>query len=214
MEKSEPEKSQPWQRKGKHKSSRMPPEEPGSSEVAPVADAQAASAAEKVELSNEEISELRKKASEYDELLDQCKRIKAEYSNYQKRIEKEREEWSKHAHREVLLKILPVIDDLHRTRKACDTVQDTESIRAGIGLLCDSAEKILNGLGVKAIKSVGEKFNPILHEAIFTQETDEFPEGIVISEAEPGYLVSDNTVLRPAKVVVSVKPKMQEKPEG
>jgi molecular chaperone GrpE len=209
MEKGETEK-QPEHRKVKHKSHEKQREGSGNSEIAPVASdsTQAAPSSEKVELSNEEISELRRKASEYDELLDQCKRIKAEYSNYQKRIEKEREEWSKHAHREILRKILPVIDDLQRTRNACATAQNAESIREGIEILCTSAEKILDSLGVKAIKSVGEKFDPNLHEAILTQETDEFPEGTVISETEPGYLVGDN-VLRPSRVVVSVKPQAQ-----
>jgi molecular chaperone GrpE len=212
MEKSEAEEPRPEQKKNRHKSLKKPPEESGNSKVAPTAaeGAQAEPPLEKVELSNEEISELRKKASEYDELLDQCKRIKAEYSNYQKRTEKERDQWSKHAHKEILLKILPVIDDLQRTRKACDLVQDTDSIRAGIEMLCASAEKILEGLGVKAIKSVGEKFDPTLHEALLTQETDEFPEGTVISEVEPGYLTGDS-VLRPSKVIVSAKPKDAQK---
>ena len=212
MEKSEAEEPRPEQKKNRRKSLKKPPEQSGNSKVAPTAaeGAQAEPPLEKVELSNEEISELRKKASEYDELLDQCRRIKAEYSNYQKRTEKERDQWSKHAHKEILLKILPVIDDLQRTRKACDLVQDTDSIRAGIEMLCASAEKILEGLGVKARKSVGEKFDPTLHEAVLTQETDEFPEGTVISEVEPGYLTSDS-VLRPSKVIVSVKPKDAQK---
>jgi molecular chaperone GrpE len=218
MEKNENEYQRSEHKKIRRKSQeKEPQEEPKSeglesAEGALSAAAQAASAAEKVEISNEEIPELRKKASEYDELLDQCKRIKAEYSNYQKRIEKEKKEWSKRAHRDVLLKILPVIDDLQRIRKACAARQDAESIRGGIEILCASAEKILNSLGVNVIKSVGEKFDPNLHEAILSQETDEFADGTVISEIEQGYLVGDDILLRPSRVVVSVKPQ-KDKPQ-
>lgn len=214
MEKSEAQK--PEQRKSKHKAQPKETQEKaeGNSPGAPAApDLQTQTSPEKIALSQEEIAQLRKKANEYDELLDQCKRIKAEFANYQKRMEKEKEQWSSRAKKEFLLQILPVIDDLYRTRKACSLVQDADSIREGLEILCGSAEKILNNLSVKAVKSVGEKFDPTLHEAVLTQETEEFPEGTVISEIEPGYTVGDGILLRPSKVIVSVKPEPQKSPE-
>ncbi len=155
-------------------------------------------------------ADIEKKAQEYDELLDTLQRLKAEYANYQKRTERERGEFREQCVREILLKVLPVLDNIERAVDAAKQHGGTEELLPGVELILKQFRQVLALEGVRPIESKGEKFNPRYHDALLVQETDEVPPETVISEVERGYMISDK-VLRAAKVSVSRRPK--EPPE-
>ena len=141
------------------------------------------------------------KARNYDELLDTLQRLKAEYANYQKRTDREREEWHQQYLREIFLKILPVVDNLERATAAATRHSGAEELRSGIELVLKGFHQVL--------EASGEKFDPRFHDAVMMEETDKLPPETVVSEVLSGYMIGDR-VLRAAKVTVSRRP--QEPP--
>ncbi|MEE9464001.1 MAG: nucleotide exchange factor GrpE [Candidatus Neomarinimicrobiota bacterium] len=145
------------------------------------------------------------------ELKDQVKelegkylRLRAEYDNHIKRTGKEKDELITYAGTHIFRLILPILDDLRRTvdHARQDEAQKDDPILQGWGLVIDKFVNLLEGEGVHTFTSVGEAFDPQLHEALMTRSSSEHPEGIVLEEFESGYMYRDK-VLRHAKVVVS-----------
>ncbi|GAA4788988.1 nucleotide exchange factor GrpE [Olivibacter ginsenosidimutans] len=129
-------------------------------------------------------------------------RLYAEFDNYKRRTSKERVEFLQTAGKEVISDLLTVLDDFERARKAMENTQDVASIKEGIELVYQKLKSILSKKGLKEMESIGQDFNPDLHEAI-TRIPAPTPElaGKVIDEVEKGYFLHDK-VLRYAKVVV------------
>jgi molecular chaperone GrpE len=148
------------------------------------------------------------KALEYDDMLDTLQRLKAEYANYQKRIEREREEYRETCLRDVFLRVLPVMDNLERAIAAAREHGSSDELLSGVELILKQFRQVLAAEGVAPFDSIGEKFDPRYHDALMVQETDKAPPETVISEVQRGYTIGDK-VLRAAKVTVSRKP--QEK---
>ncbi|VVB75559.1 Protein GrpE [Candidatus Tiddalikarchaeum anstoanum] len=128
-------------------------------------------------------------------LLNQLKIMQADFENYRKRIEKDNKETIKYANFDLMKDLLPIIDSFE---KALVLTKDD-----GIKLLYSNFRKILEKNGLKGIKSVGEKFDFNVHEAVLTV-TGKGEDNMVVEEAEKGYLLHDK-VLRPAKVIVNKK---------
>lgn len=145
---------------------------------------------------------------DYDEMLETLQRLKAEYANYQKRTEKEREEYRARCVKDVYLNILPVLDNLERAISAASKHEGNEELLSGIELILKQFQGVLATEGVKPLDSIGEKFDPRYHDALMVQESDEYPPDTIISEVERGYMIDDK-VLRAAKVTVSRKPQEQ-----
>lgn len=146
-----------------------------------------------------ENAELKHKA---EELNDKFLRLYAEFDNYKKRTQKERIEVAKTAGIEIINALIPVIDDFSRAMKQMETSNDLTGLQEGVKLIQQKMNAVLESRGLKQMKSLGETFNPELHEAIAEiPATDQQLSGKVVDEIESGYYLHDK-IIRHAKVVV------------
>jgi molecular chaperone GrpE len=142
------------------------------------------------------------KAALYDQLL----RRQAEFENFRRRVDRERSETYQRARVEILLELLPVIDNLERAMSSFQaTGADAESLRHGVELIHRQFKDTLTKLGLQPVEAVGQAFDPHLHEAVTMEPSDEHQENTVIEEFERGYKLGDR-LLRPAKVKVAASP--------
>ena len=133
-------------------------------------------------VSAEELEELRRKSSEFDQLTDQLKRVAAEFQNYRRRVEQERDSWTQHALQKLVLDLLPVFDDLDRAVAAIKTSNSPEDIASGIGLIESHLSKVLESYGVRRIHCLLEPFDPSCHEAVEVDNSQKHSEPIVLHE--------------------------------
>ena len=138
------------------------------------------------------------------ELESRYLRLRAEYDNHIKRTTREKNELMTYAGGHMIRKILPILDDLRRT---VEHARETESrgnnpVLQGVELIVDKFTKLLEAEGVETIDSVGQEFDPDLHEALMSRSSKEHAKGMIIEEYEPGYKYRDK-IIRHAKVVVS-----------
>ena len=145
-------------------------------------------------------SEENKKLQEaYDKLNQQYIRLAADFDNYRKRQEQERESLVKYGTENALKKMLEVLDNFERGQKALEGVEDSEKIKECFQLVHKQVWDTLSKLGLEEIKAVGEEFDPNFHEAVMQTPTTEHPEHTVINELQKGYKVGDK-ILRPTLV--------------
>jgi len=154
-----------------------------------------------------------KLTEEKEELYDRLLRMQADFENYKKRVDKERQELYHHALSEVIQEILPTLDDLERALQKNDS-KDFKSYRRGIELIYHNLRETLQKFGLQPIKAEGEIFDPHYHEALFLEETDQYPEHQILEEYKKGYMLKER-LLRPAVVKVAVRQKESpaEEPE-
>lgn len=154
-------------------------------------------------------AELKRQESEVAELKDRLARRQADFENYRKRNERERNETYNRVVADIAGKLLPVLDNLRRALDAEETVEKGESdefrhFLNGVNLIHRQLDSVIDGLGVKAIPAVGEPFNPHLHEAVVTEPSDDFEPDTVMQEMVRGYRMGDK-LIRPSLVKVAVK---------
>ena len=150
-------------------------------------------------------SEENKKLQEaYDKLNQQYIRLAADFDNYRKRQEQERESLVKYGIENALKKMLEVLDNFERGQKALEGVEDSEKIKECFQLVHKQVWDTLSKLGLEEIKAVGEEFDPNFHEAVMQTPTTEHPEHTVINELQKGYKVGDK-ILRPTLVNVATQ---------
>lgn len=150
-------------------------------------------------------SEENKKLQEaYDKLNQQYIRLAADFDNYRKRQEQERESLVKYGTENALKKMLEVLDNFERGQKALEGVEDSEKIKECFQLVHKQVWETLSKLGLEEIKAVGEEFDPNFHEAVMQTPTTEHPEHTVINELQKGYKVGDK-ILRPTLVNVATQ---------
>ncbi|HLM54978.1 MAG TPA: nucleotide exchange factor GrpE [Pyrinomonadaceae bacterium] len=152
-------------------------------------------------------AELKKAQDERADFTDKMARRQAEFDNFRKRTERERSEVYGRALGDVVRRLLPVLDNLQRALDAERTVQtgDSEEFRhfvRGIELISKQLSGALESLGVEVVPTVGERFDPHVHEAVAAEETDEFEPDTVMQEMQRGYRLGDK-LLRPAMVKVA-----------
>ncbi len=141
-------------------------------------------------------------ARERDEYLDHLRRLKAEFDNYRKRVQRDNEELRLRAAETVVESLLPVMDNMSRALEAGDRHEEGQLL-AGLALVADQLRGTLAGHGLEEIEvEPGTTFDPEYHEAIVAQPSDEFDEGTVTQVLERGYLLHGK-LLRPAKVIVA-----------
>jgi molecular chaperone GrpE len=150
----------------------------------------------------EEISAEEKLKLENAALNDKYLRLFAEFDNFKRRTQKERVELLQTAGKDVIISMLPVLDDFDRANKATENATDISAIREGVQLVHSKLKNILVQKGLKEMESINTPFDTDLHEAItkIPAPTDEL-KGKVIDELEKGYTLNDK-VIRFAKVVV------------
>ena len=133
------------------------------------------------------------------ELEDNLLRQRAEFENYRKQLDREKEELSRCANEKLIIEMLEVADNLERAIP--EPGKKDPQAASGIELIYRHLMKILEKCGVRHIEAVGKRFDPYNHEA-FLQQESEGPEGIVLEELQKGYRVHDK-VIRHSKVKVS-----------
>lgn len=136
-----------------------------------------------------------------EELLAQLKRLQAEFVNYKRRVEQQRVEWYDQAVKDVLLKLLPVLDDFDHLFLHLD--ESSEHISAhGVKLIYEKLLSTLKSLGLEQIEAEKNAFDPELHDAVHVEQSHETPDGHVMEVWQKGYKYKDK-LLRPAKVKVA-----------
>ncbi len=151
-------------------------------------------------VSREEFDQLK---AERDQLVDRLARLQAEFENARKRSERERVEFRDYAAGTVVEQFLPVLDNFELALKAAGT---TEQLRTGVELIVKQMEDILRQLQVYTIPTVGEAFDPRMHEAMGSVERLDLPDQHVAEEIRRGYKLRER-LLRPALVRVASNPK-------
>lgn len=154
-------------------------------------------------------AELRRLETERAELMDQLARRQADFENYRKRVERERTETYNRMVGDVVSKLLPVLDNLRRALDTEAILQASESeefrhFLQGVELIYKQLSDVLQGLGLEPVASVGEPFDPHVHEAVMTEQTEDFEPDTVIQELVRGYRLGDK-LLRPAIVKVATR---------
>lgn len=148
--------------------------------------------------------ELQNLRAEKQELLNTLQRRQADFDNYRKRVEKERQQ-DRHRGVELLIeKLLPVLDAFDRALASNEGESGSE-YRKGFELIRRQIWDVLSKQGLERVESVGQDFNPHAHHAIESVETAEHREGTVIGELQPGYIFQGR-ILRPAMVRVAAAP--------
>ena len=133
---------------------------------------------------------------------DKYLRLYAEFDNFRRRTIKEREEARKMEGKELIVSLLPVLDDFERALKAMETATEVAPIKEGVTLVQHKLKNILSQKGLKGMDSIGAPFDPELHEAITNiPAPNEELKGKVMDEMEKGYFLNDK-VVRFAKVIV------------
>jgi molecular chaperone GrpE len=139
---------------------------------------------------------------ELQEQKDKFIRLYAEFDNFKRRNAKERVELIQTAGKDVIQSLLEVLDDCDRAEKQMQTSEDINQIKSGIQLVFNKLRNSLQSRGLKEMKSIGESFNPDIHEAITEIPVqDPAMAGKVVDELEKGYLLNEK-IIRFSKVVV------------
>ena len=148
----------------------------------------------------EEVNPLQEK---YDTLNNQYIRLAADFDNYRKRQEQEKEARLKYGAENTIKKMIEVLDNFERGMKAIETVEDCEKVKECYNLAYKNFTDVLTKAGLEPIKAEGEEFDPNFHEAVMQTPTSEKPEHTIIAELQKGYKLGDK-VLRPTLVNVAV----------
>jgi molecular chaperone GrpE len=152
------------------------------------------------------------RAREASEAQDRYLRTLAEFDNYRKRTLRERDEWRRQGQEQLLLELLPVLDNFERALGA-EPGGDDGGFRAGVELIHRQLIQALERVGVRPFSEVGQPFDPQRHEAVGRVERGDVADQTVVQEVLRGYLFHDR-VLRPAQVVVAVQPAPRERDEA
>jgi molecular chaperone GrpE len=148
------------------------------------------------------VAEIRAAEEKLAEMQDKYIRLSAEFDNYRKRTLREKMDMSKYAGEDLLLKIIPIMDDFERALSHMDNATDCTAMKSGIDLIYNKFGEFLKQNGVKEIESVNSNFNVDLHEAVAkVTVNEEEKKGTVIDVVQKGYYLQDK-VLRFSKVVV------------
>jgi molecular chaperone GrpE len=145
-----------------------------------------------------EIADLR---HEQEELRNQLLRKAADFDNYRKRVERERREMAELAAQDLLLELLPILDDFERALDV-DVAPGAERYREGVELIYRQLQELLKKRGVTPIEAVGTDFDPHVHQAVVHEASTTHRDGEVIAELRRGYRLGDR-LLRPAMVKVA-----------
>ena len=150
--------------------------------------------------------ELEKATAEQKDAIERLARLQADFDNYRKRIERERGENYNAIIGDIVGKLLPVVDNLHRAISAENSAsiesKDFRQFVSGVRLIEKQLNEVLGSYGVEAVETTGHRFDPHIHEAIATEENHSFEPETVTEEVVRGYRLRDR-LLRPAMVKVA-----------
>ena len=157
-----------------------------------------------------ELEDAKAQAAEY---LDGWQRARAEFANYKKRNEQERQELFKSANTTLISRLLSIFDDFERAFQTLPSNLLSLTWIDGVALIYRKLQAILDGEGLTPMETEGRSFDPLVHEAVTYEESAEHQEGQIIGEVQRGYKLGDR-VLRPALVRVAKGKPVSEAEEG
>lgn len=143
--------------------------------------------------------------ADLDRFRDLALRSQADFENYKKRCAREKDEAIKYANSSMLDKLVPIVDNFELGLAAAKSESEQSPIYSGMNLVLKQLQDFLADNGLQPIDSVGQKFDPNLHEAIAHEASDEVADHVVIRQTRRGYKFKDR-LLRPSSVVVSSGP--------
>ncbi|MEI7686681.1 MAG: nucleotide exchange factor GrpE [Planctomycetota bacterium] len=150
--------------------------------------------------------DLKKKAAERDQYLDLAQRTRAEFENFQKRNRNERELERKFAFTPLVRDLLPVLDNLERALGASQQAGESGSLAQGVAMVQTQFIDLLKRNGIVRIDALNKPFDPNEHEAVMQKPSPDHEPNSVLQVLENGFMIHDR-VLRPAKVIVTAKPR-------
>lgn len=171
------------------------PEEAAEAEKPP----EEAEKVDELEALRQELEKAKAQAAEY---LEGWQRTQAEFANYKKRNEQERQELLKLANATLIAKLLPIMDDFERAFQTLPRSLARLTWIDGIALIHRRLQAILEAEGLTVIETKGQSFDPLLHEAVSYEEVEGYDDGQIIEEVQKGYKLHDR-ILRPALVRVA-----------
>ena len=145
---------------------------------------------------------IKKKDAELKELVERMQRLTAEFDNFRKRTQKEKERIYIDAVADVVGKFLPVVDNLERAITAAEQ-EESNGLQEGVNLIFKQIIDTLDKLGVKPIEAVGSCFNPEIHNAVMHIEDETLDCNIIAEEFQKGYIYKDEVVIRHSMVKVA-----------
>ena len=149
----------------------------------------------------QEYEALKVKAEERDAFSDKYVRAHAEFENVRKRLEKDKLDFIKYANEGFILDFLPIVDNLEMAEKYIKEAKDFKAVQDGVDMIQLQIQSFLKDIGLERIKTVGENFDPHIHEPIETEEAKDKKDGIIVAELKPGYKFNGK-LLRPASVKI------------
>lgn len=150
--------------------------------------------------------------AEYDALYDKFLRLGADFENYKKRVQKEREDLLKYAGESFVLELLRIVDDFERAFQAADTTQDFKVLHKGVEMILKDVQDFLKEKGVRRIEAVGKTFDPHIHDAVDHVSCQDKEENTIVEELQSGYELNGR-VVRAAKVRVCKKEEKLSEPK-
>ena len=160
------------------------------------------SEAEAEEKTEEAASDVNPFEEKYNQLNNQYIRLAADFDNYRKRQEQEREALLKYGAENTIKKFIEVLDNFDRGLKAIETVEDCEKVKECYNLAYKNFTDVMKKVGVEPIDAEGQIFDPNFHEAVMQTPTADKPEHTIIAELQKGYKLGGK-VLRPSLVNVA-----------
>ena len=178
----------------------------GEQEEGPFSAPEAGACMDALQKAQEQLAQMKQQLSlkdaQMEELLSRFQRLQADFENFRKRTQKEKEEMLQTAAASLVEKILPVMDNFQRAANAAGA--EEESFREGVEMIFKQLEKTLSDAGLQQLDCVGKPFDPNLQQAVFRVEDDNLEENTVVEELQKGYLFAGK-VIRPSMVKVSCK---------
>jgi molecular chaperone GrpE len=178
----------------------------GFNDVMPESNAGGTPSAAVVETSAGLQDECERLRAERDGLVDRLARLQAEFENARKREQRERADYRAFAVADAVEQFLPVLDNF---RLALNSNGTAEQLRTGVELIAKQMDDVLRALNVTPVETVGQPFDPRVHEALESVERPDLPDHQVMDEIRRGYRIKDR-LLRPALVRISVNPNVSE----
>jgi len=155
---------------------------------------------EKVEEISSYKEKLEDKSKEIENLNETYLRLQADFVNYKKRVEKEKESIYSYASESIMNSLLPIVDNFERALVSSTNKED--GFYEGMNMIYEQLLKLLKENGIEEIEALYCKFDPSYHHAVFQEETDEHEEGTVIEVFQRGYKLNDK-IIRPTMVKVA-----------
>jgi molecular chaperone GrpE len=149
--------------------------------------------------------ELEKQLADYKDTL---QRLQAEFENYKKRTDKEKQMVCEYSNRDLITKMLPVLDSFELALK---NTSDLKKFKEGVELIYAELYSLLKAEGLRPIEAVGKKLDPYIHEAVMKEDSDK--DDIVLEDFQKGYMLKDS-VIRHSKVKIGVRKCEPSRPQG